>query len=134
MPDIPLSLSGSAGGSGGFGGFGGVQTAQPWWQQALGVAIDVYRGNQGGGGYAGGDPLDDMSPMTQSDSLFLRQTMTGWRAAGGVVVLPTPDNRLTFWRSLGKPMLWSGDMAAVKRVKRAAGKASSRVGLRRGKR
>ncbi len=34
----------------------------------------------------------------------------------------SPPGRITFFRSAGRPVLWSGDLAAMKRVKRVARK------------
>jgi len=45
------------------------------------------------------------------------------------VDVPSPDGRtfVTF-RNMGRPVLWSGDFAAAKRVKRIAGRAKRRGG------
>lgn len=101
-----------------------------WWGnlgQAVGGLI---------GGYTNSRRYDVALPSgTGTDLPGIDTSMQGAFSPGtrGIVVVPTADGRLTFWRSAGRPMLWSGDLAAVKRVKRAASKAGRGFGRRGGR-
>ena len=64
-----------------------------------------------------------------------------WRQGGGggysqlaTLVVPSPDGRIGFWKASGRPLLFSGDLAACKRVARVAMRASRAIGHRRSSR
>lgn len=65
-------------------------------------------------------------PMTRS---LWKQGATGYRAQR--LVFPDPTGKLHFWMPAGRPLLFSGDLAAARRVSRVASKAARRVGARR---
>lgn len=74
-----------------------------------------------GGVVAGGSSTAPMSVGAPRPQYIVYTTMNGNQVVTGV-------------RSLGRPMLWSGDLAAVKRVARVARKLGRFVHHRRGKR
>lgn len=78
-------------------------------------------------GYAGGA----MAGGAASGSLFepYRSTLNGAAAQKFIGINPV-SGRATWFGPLGKPVLWTGDLRAVRRVRRIAGRARRSVGGR----
>lgn len=104
--------------------------------------IGAVRGGGGGGGNAalpggaalGGGMFDlpgiDIVPQGQATcgSAF-RPTRSGMSAQRHIKVNPA-SGRMQWFGPIGNPVLWSGDLAAAKRVKKVAARARRRVGGR----
>jgi len=71
-----------------------------------------------GVGMGAGDPMS---------GAFWAPTATGFRPISNIAMI-SPDGRIGVWNHAGRPLLWSKDLAAVKRVRRIAGKAASKLG------
>jgi hypothetical protein len=54
---------------------------------------------------------------------FFRAGVTGARALSTVIVQNPATGQLVWYRNMGRPILWAGDLSACKRVKRVASKA-----------
>lgn len=57
---------------------------------------------------------------------FFQPTMAGLRARRGIEVRNPLTGRIAFFRNMGRPMLFSGDLAACRRVSRVASRARRR--------
>lgn len=79
--------------------------------------------------YPGSD-LGPGDPMV--DAFFTAGGGGGYRPIPQIAMI-APDGKIGVWMHAGRPMLWSKDFAAVKRVRRLAGKAAARVGRRGGR-
>ncbi len=74
----------------------------------------------------------------QLTSISGRATLSPMSAAGVRLpqqisfMVPTPSggSRIASYRNMGTPILWSGDLAAVRRVSRVATKTRQRLGRR----
>jgi len=136
VPMVPTFI----GGSGFGGGFENIL------QQGLGLLGDIFGpgGNGGGnrpGALPGGAPLPffgGQGPLGLPSGGQMGSALGGNCIVPSVgtslrlpsrVDVPSPDGRtfVTF-RNMGRPVLWSGDFAAAKRVKRIAGRAKRRGG------
>lgn len=75
-------------------------------------------------------PLRDVTPQG-SAGLFepFTATLAGHRAQPFIGINPTTGRR-TWFKPAGQPVLWSGDFAAARRVRRVAMKARRRLGGR----
>lgn len=58
------------------------------------------------------------------------QATTGQLRLPSRVDVPTGDGKFVTFRNMGRPVLWSGDFAASKRVNKVAGRARRRRGGR----
>jgi len=76
--------------------------------------------------YPGVD-LASGDPMTAA---FWQPSAGGFRPVSQIAMV-SPEGRIGVWMHAGRPLLWSKDMAAVKRVRRLAGKAATRLGRNR---
>lgn len=76
-------------------------------------------------------PFIDIVPEGQGVSLFKPGGLQG-AVPKSLVIVPNPvTGKPTFFGNRGKPILFSGDFAAVRRVKRVAARASKSLGSRR---
>jgi len=57
-------------------------------------------------------------------------TVGGYRAKRRVITV-SPSGNLTYWRNMGQPILYSGDLAACKRVRKVASRARRAAPVRR---
>ncbi len=102
------------------GGFGGGQL------------VSAPISMPGGARTAGFDlPFVDVVPQ---GAVCITPRATGSFRLPSRVDVPVPQRdgtmRFTTFKNMGRPILWSGDLAAVKRVRRVASKARRRVGGR----
>lgn len=121
-----LGLMSGAGMSSGFGG----------WGEVISRGLDLFnRFTNGGIALPGGTDYDlpgaDLGFGDPMSTALWRQTGTGYRQLA-TAVIPSPDGKLGFWKAAGRPVLFSGDLAACKRVQRVASRASRAVGRSRG--
>lgn len=123
MPDYPLS------GFGNYGGFGGEPSILDRILQAGGQILGGVLSNSLT--LPGGTDIDlpgsDLGFGDPLSTATHRQTMSGWRPIPTLVV-PSPDGKLSFFKSMGRPILFSGDLAATRRVARVASRAARSVG------
>ena len=86
-----------------------------------------------GFGIPGGDLVPTGVGNLQS-AACITPRMTGSVRLPSRVDVPTVDasgnQRFTTFKNMGRPLLWSGDLAAAKRVRKVAAKARRRVGGR----
>lgn len=84
-------------------------------------AVELRRGSGGGIQLSGGPA-----------GFFFRAPGAGVGARPvSTITLPIPGtNRMATWKYMGRPLLYSGDLAAAKRVRRVASRAKRRVGGR----
>jgi hypothetical protein len=75
-------------------------------------------------------PGSDMGRGDPMSTSTWQQTRTGYSQLS-TLVIPSPDGKLGFWKASGRPILFSGDLAACKRVARVAARASRAIGHRR---
>ena len=146
MPFIPSSLSFAPSGGGGFGDlFGGG--GGDLFSQVLGAAPGIINAFRGGGRNGGSVPnipssflpgipfMDAVPTGTPGASMGAVACITP-RAGGGLrlpsrVDVPSPSgNGFVTFKNMGRPVLWTGDFAAAKRVRKIAGKARRRSGGR----
>lgn len=92
---------------------GGVNVGGPY-----GVTMGDYLPSQV---YAPGTSVAAMNDVTAGGSSTARMIRRP-------SIIQGPDGRL--YRTLGRPLLWSGDLAAFKRVRKIAGKLRSYAGHR----
>jgi len=78
--------------------------------------------------YPGADILPG-DPMVRS---LWRPTASGFRQIPTLTV-QSPTGKYGFWKAMGRPLLFSGDLAACKRVARVASRAARRSGRRGGR-
>jgi len=106
-------------------GFSGIfNQAQPLFQQASlgGLAAPLIRQLPGiVGGFLGGAAFDALSEGGGMTPMF-RPTMAGVRAQSFRATNPVTGQDV-FFRPAGKPILWSSDLSACKRVQKVARKA-----------
>ena len=133
MPNIFSPFIGDEQGGGGFDLFGG-----------LGGLLQQFLGPNGNGGgvMPGGAPAGSAIAQAAGSLAVCGAPTTPFRAgsASGVrtqnFISCNPVTGAPVWfGKKGRPLLWSDDLAACKRVKRVASRASSAVGRsRRGRR
>lgn len=152
MPNVPTLVAGLPGSGGLFGGGGGILDsllgAAPSIISALGLG-----GSSGGGGSVaqpvampGGAPIAipavfgmEQGGFGGAVGGFLGGTCITPRASQSLrlpsrVDVPTVDSsgnmRFTTFKNVGRPVLWTGDIAIAKRVKKIAGRARRASGGR----
>jgi len=101
------------------GGYvGGIGPTPSYLQQPMGTETDY--------------PGYDLSPGDPVQRVFWRPGGgTGERAVAAIPIF-SPSGRLGVWKYMGRPILFSGDLAAARRVQRVASRASRFGGRRRG--
>lgn len=122
-PTTPTQSSGFWGGAGDF----------------VGALLNQYLGGGGSSGMGlalpGGTDIDlpgaDLLPGDPMSRSFWTTGNTMRYRQVPEIVLPSPDGRLGVWKSAGRPILYSGDLAACRRVNRVASRVA-RVARRRG--
>jgi hypothetical protein len=139
MPDLPLSLIGGNETWGSWGGFGGSTSGG--WGDILRGGLDVIRSVLQQGGGAGlqlppGTDVDlpgyDIYPGDPMSRGMWRQTASGYSQVSTLIV-PSPTGKLGFWKAQGRPILFSGDLAAARRVSRVASRAARHARRRGGR-
>ncbi len=137
MPNI-FGPSEGLGGLFGGGGFGGdtfnlirslVQEREPGRALAFPGGASLIGESAGmlefgGGGGAG------VCPPGGITSPFVASNATGLRKNSAWVVCNPVNGKMEWAKFAGKPLLWSGDLAACKRVKKIAGRARRASGGR----
>lgn len=150
MPDL-LQFSGTGGlsslyGGGGWGGDYGIPSGLGWGDALLGLgslAIQAFSPRDQGALAPYGDPWGPNVLYSQADraSAALSQSFAGGCGspfvAGGSALRPSTfsmtnpaSGKLTWFRPAGRPILWSSDLGACRRVNRIARKAKRRSGGR----
>lgn len=104
----------------------------PLFPQQGGFGLTAPIALPGGARTAGFDlPFVDVVPQ---GAVCITPRATGSFRLPSRVDVPVPQRdgtvRFTTFKNMGRPILWSGDLAAVKRVRRVASKARRRVGGR----
>lgn len=72
-------------------------------------------------------PTGGGMPVVSAPGLF-RTAATGARAVSRFVTQNPQSGNLTWYRTMGRPVLWSSDVQTCRRVKRVAGKAYRAAG------
>ncbi|HUT79458.1 MAG TPA: hypothetical protein VM285_17305 [Polyangia bacterium] len=150
MAFIPASLSFAPNGGSGVGGIVGdfLSGGDGIFDRVLSAApsiIAAFRGGGNGGSMANvsaNNPflpsipfMDAVPNNTPGASMGALACITP-RAGGGLrlpsrVDVPSPSgNGFVTFKNMGRPVLWTGDFAAAKRVRKVAGRARRRVGGR----
>lgn len=150
MPNVSTLIAGGGGGGGFFGSdpFGSILNAAPAILAALGIGAGGNGGGGGGGGGSlppiaqpGGAPVGGAQPVGMtSDLMRLATGATCITPTAGAARLRLPSRvdvpvtdasgnmRFVTFKNVGRPILWTGDLAIAKRVK----KISGRLGRSRG--
>lgn len=129
LPGYPSPVQAPFGGGGFWGGVG----------EFLGGLLPGLTGQPFTGPMLPGDtsidlPGADLWPGDPMANALWTRGASGYRQTSTLVV-PSPDGRIGFWKAMGRPVLFSGDLAACRRVNKIAarvGRVARRRGGRRG--